>query len=178
MYVFSVRDGSIRVSDVSLRICLQYFINFASSWKPWEQMRLGSEQFSVVWYGLMWKWHLSLLSHDSASVVVPIRMNLPVRVCRSAVPWDRPIGSPALGAVVPLCKAEGDCCAFRHWSSSACMDGSNVFQLCTAKMAANLAYPSAVKLMSKAAFWIQVFHKEQPEWQLWERIQRCEFPAL
>lgn len=91
MYVFSVRDGSIRVSDVSLRICLQYFINFASSWKPWEQMRLGSEQFSVVWYGLMWKWHLSLVSHDSASVVVPIRMNLPVRVCRSAVPWDRPM---------------------------------------------------------------------------------------
>lgn len=175
MYVFSVRDGSIRVSDVTLRICLQYFINFASSWKPWEQMRLGSEQFSVVWYGLMWKWHLSLVSHDSASVVVPIRMNLPVRVCRSAVPWDRPMDHQLLEQWCHYARQRG---TVVHSGTEACMDGSNVFQLCTAKMGANLADPSAVKLMSKAAFWIQVFHKEQPEWQLRERIQRCEFPAL
>lgn len=119
-----------------------------------------------------------LISRDSRAVrdslqgmaVVPIRMNASVRL------WGR--SSPALRAVVPLAGANGLYYALSKVPQRFSMHRSNVFQLSRLEWGTNPSDPSAVKLMSKAGFWIQVFHEKQPEWQLGERIQRCELPAL
>lgn len=57
MDVLAGRDDPIRISAVSLRICLGCFINFVNRWKLREQMRLCSE---AVLCSLLLGWSLVL----------------------------------------------------------------------------------------------------------------------
>lgn len=159
-YVFSVRGDPILVSALSQRISLGC-LTLGRVWKPpcIAQRRWETTLWSALGFG--------------AEIEVALLADPLLLLGTAVIPWDR-----SLQPTEPWWHFPGRRVAVSQALQRFSTHRSSVFQLCTARTGVQSIWSICCQINVQAGFWIQVFHREQCEWQLGERTERCECPVL
>lgn len=170
MDVFSVRHGPIRVSDVSLSICLIFY----QLCQQLEAMRADEAWFRAVLCGMIWDFVKVMLLPGFPwlcqggccawiSLWESVGQQYPGTHPRITSPWSS-------GAIL---QGKGEL-LYSQTLQQFCMHGSNVFQLCTAKMGGQYIWSIWCQInvqscplnsgLSQGAAWVTATGKNTEMW--------------